>query len=116
MRARFGTTVRVESAGLAFGEPDAFAQAIMREIGMDMDVQPTGLNGLDLSAFDIVIALSEEAFARVKEMVGGSAAEFWRIPDPSMGEGSREQRLAAYRQARDVIAARIAERFPGADA
>ena len=32
--------------------------------------------------------------------------------DPTLAEGSREARLAAYREVRDHLAKRIAERFP----
>ena len=32
--------------------------------------------------------------------------------DPTVVEGTREQRLASYRQVRDYLAARLRERFP----
>ena len=38
--------------------------------------------------------------------------EFWNTMDPSIVEGSREQRLDAYRQVRDQLKQRIAQRFP----
>ena len=37
---------------------------------------------------------------------------FWNTFDPTLVEGSREMRLAAYRQVRDRLARHIAERFP----
>jgi len=36
--------------------------------------------------------------------------------DPSMIEGSREERLEAYRDVRDTLMARIRERFPSTGA
>jgi hypothetical protein len=37
--------------------------------------------------------------------------EYWPTADPSAAEGSREQRLDAYRAVRDQLLARIRERF-----
>jgi hypothetical protein len=37
---------------------------------------------------------------------------FWHTLDASVIEGSRETRLDAYRQIRDVLMKRILERFP----
>jgi hypothetical protein len=42
--------------------------------------------------------------------------EYWPTMDPSMIEGSREERLEAYRDVRDTLMARIRERFPRAGA
>ena len=51
---------------------------------------------------------------RAVEMTRGRAAEieYWPTFDPTLAEGSREARLAAYREVRDHLAKRIAERFP----
>jgi len=38
--------------------------------------------------------------------------EFWHVVDPSLVDGSREQRLAAYRMVRDDLAHKLKERFP----
>jgi protein-tyrosine-phosphatase len=37
--------------------------------------------------------------------------EYWPTADPTAVEGNREQRLAAYREVRDQLMARIRERF-----
>ena len=37
--------------------------------------------------------------------------EFWPTFDPTVIEGTREQRLAAYRQVRDMLMRRIEARF-----
>jgi hypothetical protein len=37
--------------------------------------------------------------------------EYWPIADPTAVEGSREQRLEAYREVRDQLLARIRARF-----
>ncbi|RYG04587.1 MAG: low molecular weight phosphatase family protein, partial [Caulobacteraceae bacterium] len=38
--------------------------------------------------------------------------EYWPTFDPTLSDGSREARMAAYREVRDTLARRIAERFP----
>jgi len=38
--------------------------------------------------------------------------EFWNTFDPSVVEGSRAERLEAYRQVRDSLIERIKQRFP----
>ena len=116
LRAHLGSSVRVESAGLTRGELDPFAAAVMRELGIVIGGEPQCVDEIDWGAFDCVIALSDDALARVQEFPDAPLPELWRIVDPSICEGSREQRLAAYRQARDDIAERIAARFPGRDA
>ena len=37
--------------------------------------------------------------------------EYWPTPDPTVAEGSREQRLDAYREVREMLTRRIRERF-----
>ena len=65
--------------------------------------------------FDLIITLSPEAHHRALELTRMSAAEveYWPTADPTDVEGSREQRLAAYRDVRDQLLNRIRERFAG---
>jgi hypothetical protein len=42
--------------------------------------------------------------------------EYWPTADPTAVEGSREQRLSAYREMRDQLLARIRARFAPARA
>jgi protein-tyrosine-phosphatase len=37
--------------------------------------------------------------------------EYWPTPDPTAAEGSREQRIEAYREVRDMLMRRVKERF-----
>lgn len=117
MQRDFGASVYVVSAGLFAGERDPFAEAVMREIGVPMDQHaPRVLEDLDDISFDLIVTLSPEAHAHVLKLTRTCdvAVEFWLTPDPatgSGGEGSREQRLGAYRQLRDFLARRVGERF-----
>lgn len=115
-RRHFGQRIYVDSAGLSTIELDGFAIAAMDEIGIDMrDHNTQGFDDIDLSEFDLVIALSPEAHARAITLTKNSSVkvEFWPIGDPTQDSGgSRESRLQAYRQVRDDIRQRIRARFP----
>jgi protein-tyrosine-phosphatase len=63
--------------------------------------------------FDLIVTLSPEAHHKALELTRTLAAEveYWPTPDPTTIEGTREQRLDAYRQVRDQLTARIRQRF-----
>jgi protein-tyrosine-phosphatase len=63
--------------------------------------------------FDLIVTLSPEAHHKALELTRTVAAdvEYWPTPDPTPSEGSREQRLEAYRAVRDQLSRRIRERF-----
>jgi len=110
-----GHRIYVDSAGIRSRDVDGFAVAVMQEIGIDLSRHNAKtFNDLQDSSFDLVVTLSPEAQHRAVEMTRTMACdvEFWNTFDPSIVEGSREERLAAYRQVRDQLMARIKERFP----
>jgi protein-tyrosine-phosphatase len=93
---------------------DPFAAAVMAELGSDLTRhRPKIFADLEDSSFDLVVSLTPEAQHRSVELARGRAAdiEYWPTHDPTLTDGSREARLAAYRQVRDGLARRIAERF-----
>ncbi|HXA40294.1 MAG TPA: low molecular weight phosphatase family protein [Phenylobacterium sp.] len=95
---------------------DPFAQAVMAELGWDIShYRPKTFGDLEDSSFDLVVSLTPEAHHRAVELARSRAAdiEYWPTHDPTLAEGSREARLEAYRQVRDALARRIAERFGG---
>tara|TARA_R110000824_G_scaffold118960_18_gene272487 strand:+ start:8385 stop:8864 length:480 start_codon:yes stop_codon:yes gene_type:complete len=115
-RDLYGTRFFVESAGLEPAERDPFVISVMDEIGIDMSGdRPLAIDAVDAGAFDLVICMTSESCAVVKERVKAQAVEveFWPTLDPfAQGEtGSREQRLEAYRLLRDDLKARIEKRF-----
>jgi protein-tyrosine-phosphatase len=61
------------------------------------------------------VTLSPEAHHKALELTRTIAAdvEYWPTPDPTATEGTREQRLAAYREVREQLIERIKERFGG---
>jgi protein-tyrosine-phosphatase len=115
LQQMLGKTIYVGSAGVQKGELDPFAVAAMDEIGIDIAKhKPRTFDELEDSSFDLIISLSPEAQHKAVEMTRAMACdvEFWNTFDPSIVEGSREQRMDAYRDVRDGLMQRIRERFP----
>src|SRR5881394_843417 len=117
LRAMFPQSLYVKSAGVRKGELDPFAVAVMAELGQDISGhKPITFEELDdwegLN-FDLIITLSPEAHHKALELTRTLAAdvEYWPTHDPTGTEGSREQRLDAYRTVRDQLSRRIRERF-----
>jgi protein-tyrosine-phosphatase len=117
LKHMLGGSLYVASAGVRKGELDPFAVIALEEIGIDISAhQPVtfaeledweGLN------FDLIVTLSPEAHHVALELTRTLAAEveYWPTPDPSAIEGTREQRLDAYRAVRDQLMVRIGARF-----
>jgi protein-tyrosine-phosphatase len=115
LKQLLGRQIYVDSVGVRAGESDPFAIAAMDEIGLDMSKhKPKTFDALEDSSFDLIISLSPEAQHKAVDMTRTMACdvEFWNTFDPSIVEGSREQRLDAYRDVRDRLMERIRERFP----
>jgi protein-tyrosine-phosphatase len=89
----------------------------MEEIGIDIarhkPITFEELNDLEGLNFDLIVTLSPPAHHRALELTRATAVEveYWPTVDPTGVEGSREQRLNAYREVRDQLTARIRERF-----
>jgi protein-tyrosine-phosphatase len=114
MRHLFGRSVYVDSVGARAGELDPLAVDVMDEIGIEIGKhKPKGFDEFEDTSFDLVITLSPEAHHKAMELTRTSAAviEYWPTMDPTAVEGSRDQRLAAYRAVRDELEARIQARF-----
>jgi protein-tyrosine-phosphatase len=110
----YGHVLYVDSAGVQPGELDPFAVAAMEEIGIDLSRhRPKAFDDLEDSSFDLIVSLTPEAQHRAVEMTRTMACdvEYWATFDPTIVEGSRESRMAAYRQTRDMLFKRIKDRF-----
>jgi protein-tyrosine-phosphatase len=114
----FGKTY-VGSAGVRKGELDPFAVAAMDELGLDIAKhKPMTIEELEEWEglnFDLIVTLSPEAHHKALDLTRTIAAdvEYWPTPDPTVVEGSREQRMDAYREMRDALMRRIKQRFQG---
>ena len=103
-----------ESAGIVPGEPDPLSQAALDELGLAIDDGPRAVDAVKLGRFGLIVALSPQAQHRALELTRNTrtAVEYWPVADPSMVDGSREQRLAAYRAVRDALLEKLKDRFP----
>lgn len=108
-----GGAIGAESAGVTPGEPDPLAQAVLGEAGLTLAARPRPVEEVRLGLFDLIVALSPQAQHRALELTRNLpvTVEFWHVADPSLVDGSREQRLAAYRAARDDLLQKLKDRF-----
>lgn len=116
-RHLYGKFAFVDCAGIKEGELDPLAVEVLAEIGIDIHAyRPKTFEQLDDSSFDVVVSLSPEAHHRALEFtrVMAAEAEYWPTFDPTAVEGSRTQRLDAYRQVRDGLLKKIKARFADA--
>jgi protein-tyrosine-phosphatase len=117
LRQMLGTKLYVGSAGVRKGELDPFAVAAMEEIGIDIKAHRPitfeELEDLEGLNFDLIVTLSPEAHHKALELTRTLAldVEYWPTADPTAIEGSREQRINAYRDVRDQLLQRIRTRF-----
>ncbi|MBY0510266.1 MAG: arsenate reductase ArsC [Rhodospirillaceae bacterium] len=115
MKRFHGTQVFVDSAGVRQGGLDPLMVEVMNEIGVDMARhKPKIFDNLTDDSFDMAIAMSPEAKAAADEMTRYMSCDvrLWNIVDPSLTEGSRDARLAAYRATRDQLQQKILDLFP----
>ncbi len=116
-RQTMGKGVYVASAGVRKDELDPFAVAVLDEHGIDIarhkPITFEELEDLEGLNFDLIVTLSPEAHHKALDLTRTIAAdvEYWPTPDPTAVEGSREQRLEAYRDVRDQLLGRIKDRF-----
>ena len=104
----------IESAGVRAGDLDPLAVEVMGEIGLEIAKhKPRRFEDLEDGSFDLVITLSPEAQHKAVELTRTAATkvEYWPTMDPTAVEGSREQRLVAYRAVRDQLMRRLKQRF-----
>jgi protein-tyrosine-phosphatase len=109
-----GHRIYVDSCGLRSEAVDPFAVEAMEDIGIDIARhRAKTFDDLEDSSYDLIVSLSPEAQHRAVELTRTMACEveFWPTFDATVIEGSREQRLAAYRQVRDTLKRRIEARF-----
>jgi len=118
-RQMLGRSTYVASAGVRKDDLDPFAVAVLDEVGIDIAKhRPMTFEELDdwegLN-FDLIVTLSPEAHHKALGLTRTIAAEveYWPTPDPTAVEGTREQRLDAYRAVRDQLTERIRQRFSG---
>ncbi len=111
LRARGGARYVAFSAGTRPGGVHPLAIRAMAEIGIDIsEAAGHASKGLDTylgQPFDLVVTVCDSAAEECPYVPGAQRQEHWGFPDPSAATGSEDARLAAFRQVRDAMSARI---------
>tara|TARA_R100000322_G_scaffold166719_1_gene133552 strand:- start:17408 stop:17860 length:453 start_codon:yes stop_codon:yes gene_type:complete len=120
MKKYYGDQVYVQSAGVKSElDVDGFSVAVCEEIGVALsnhrarsfdEMQEWGD---DLSSYDLIVALSPASQRKVLDLTRYHhlEVEYWPVMDPTGLGTKRDEKLAAYRQARDQIRERMISRF-----
>ena len=109
LRALAGDGFEVHSAGSVPRDPDPLAVEVMAERGIDIGQQrPKGLQEfMGRARFEYLITVCDRAEKGCPMFPGVGTREFWPLSDPARAQGSREERLVEFREARDHIEARV---------
>ncbi len=120
MKKLYGQACYVQSAGVKNDmEIDGFSIAVCQELGIELSrhrsrsFEEMQQWGDDLSGFDLVVALSPASQRQALEFTRffHLDVEYWPVMDPTGIGETREAKLAAFRQTRDQIRAKMIERF-----
>lgn len=104
-RSRFGSRLRVQSAGSRPSQVNPLAIAVMSEWGIDISGQRSkDVADIDPASVDTVITLCAEEVCPV--FLGRARRLHWPLPDPAASDPAvdREALLARFRAARDRLA------------
>jgi arsenate reductase len=110
LRHLAGDRFEVFSAGTKPTHVRPEAIAAMREIGIDISQHRSkSLDEFTGQDFEYVITVCDNARDACPAFPGAKHQLHWPFRDPAAAEGTDEERMAAFRQVRDQIAARLKE-------
>ena len=105
-----GDAFEAVSAGTEPGALNPLAVEVMAEDGIDISGQRAkSVDDFVQQQFDYVITVCDDAREACPFFPGAARRLHWSFPDPSAAGGTREERLAVFRQVRDGIRARVKE-------
>lgn len=108
LRALGGHSFEVASAGTEQTRVRPEAIAVIGELNIDISGQTSKtLERFLGQPWDEVITVCDQANESCPVFPGAHARRHWSIDDPSKVQGTEEQRLAAFRRARDELRQRI---------
>jgi len=108
LRALGGDHFEVVSAGTEQTRVRPEAIAVMGELNIDISGQTSKtLERFLRERWDEVITVCDQANESCPVFPGARARRHWSIGDPSKVQGTEQQRLAAFRRARDELRQRI---------
>jgi len=99
-------------AGSAGSRPVAqvnpLAVRALAEAGMAWEGRvPRGFGAVERQEWDVVLTVCDDARDACPVFSGAPVAAHWGLPDPAQAGGSEAERLAAFREARDLLAWRV---------
>jgi len=99
-----GEEYRALSAGIEPGEVNPLAIDVMKEVGIDISHHSSkGIDEFLGMEIDYVVTVCDQAKEACPAFPGGKRRIHRGFEDPSAFGGSREERLEAFRRARDDI-------------
>jgi arsenate reductase (thioredoxin) len=108
LRAWGGDGFEAFSAGTQASQVRPEAVEVMREIGIDISGHTSkSVEPFIGEVFSWVITVCDSAKETCPVIPGAAEQAHWSIDDPAAVEGSHEERLEAFRRARDVIRDRV---------
>ena len=105
LRHYAGDEFEIHSAGLEPSPIHPTIYRVMEEVGLDLDGQAAkGVDEfLNKMYFGILITVCEKAEEKCPTFPGLGERHYWPVEDPVAFEGSEEEKLEAFRRARDEI-------------
>ncbi|HVB29610.1 MAG TPA: arsenate reductase ArsC [Terriglobia bacterium] len=108
LRHEAGTSWEVSSAGTKPSRVRPEAIAVMREAGIDISSHHSkSVDEFVGKDFDYVITVCDNARESCPVFPAGTHRIHWSIEDPAAVEGAEEERLNAFRQARNELQKRL---------
>ena len=108
LRAWGGARYEAFSAGTEATRVRPEAIAVMREIGIDISGQASKtLEPYLDKGFDWLVTVCDQAREACPTLPGVASQRHWSVEDPSVVVGEEQERLAAFRTARDDLATRV---------
>jgi arsenate reductase (thioredoxin) len=109
-RHLFPPTWQTASAGLMTYPISPRTEAVMREVGLDMEGQRSkSIDEMDLDTFDLVVTLSDEAVRYLPRLRRPARHCPRPFADPMATRGSAEELRAAFRTGREQARAVVCE-------
>ena len=99
-----GGGYEVSSAGTKPSQVRTEAIAVMREIGIDISGNRSkSVDEFAGQAFDFVVTVCDSARDNCPIFPGATERIHWSLEDPAAVQGTKEERLAAFRRIRDQL-------------
>jgi arsenate reductase (thioredoxin) len=110
LRTLLGGAIEVHSAGTQPSHLNPLAIEAMRELGIDISGHRSkSVEEFAGRVFDVVITVCDNARESCPLFSGAPERIHWSYADPAVVEGSREEKLQAFRAVRDDLKAKLSQ-------